>query len=89
MAGYWRRVCHLRVVRASPYLEVALLYESRASPWTDGDQYSIVYLTTKGWLDITPDVKRQLESIGMPVPDSSWQGTGAEFVPLGLSIAMT
>ena len=42
-----------------------------AGQFTDGDQYSIVYLTPKGWLDIIPDVKRQLVGIGMPVSDST------------------
>ena len=59
------------------------MYLHVAEQFTDGDQCSIVYFTPKGWLDIIPDVKRQLESIGMPVSDSSWQGTGAEFVTLG------
>ena len=53
-----------------------------AEQFTDGDQYSIVYFTPKGLLDIIPDDMRQLESIGMPVTDSSRQGGGAEFVSL-------
>ena len=37
-----------------------------------GTRISLVFFTRKDWLNMEPEVKQQLEGIGMPLPDESW-----------------
>ena len=41
-----------------------------------GTRLSLVYFTRRGWLQMEPEVKHQLEGIGVPLPDESWLSTG-------------